>query len=81
LILSLFCSAIAFLFFSTAIKKEGIAKTNIFSNIVPIVTFILAAIMGQERFLFIKFIAVFIVVGGLILAQKQSGKKELIGNL
>jgi drug/metabolite transporter (DMT)-like permease len=71
LILSFFCSAIAFLFFSTAIKTGGIVKTNIFSNIVPIVTFILAAIMGQEYFSFIKFMAVFIVVGGLILAQRQ----------
>ena len=71
LILAFFCSAIAFLFFSTAIKTGGIVKTNIFSNIVPIVTFILAAIMGQEHFSFIKFMAVFIVVGGLILAQKR----------
>ena len=71
LILSFFCSAIAFLFFSTAIKTGGIVKTNIFCNIVPVVTFILAAIMGQEHFSFIKFMAVFIVVGGLILAQKR----------
>ncbi|MDR0311189.1 MAG: DMT family transporter [Acidobacteriota bacterium] len=71
LILSFFCSAIAFLFFSSAIKTGGIVKTNIFSNIVPIVTFILAAIMGQEYFSFVKFMAVFIVVGGLALAQRQ----------
>jgi len=71
LILSFFCSAIAFLFFSTAIKTRGIVKTNIFSNIVPIVTFILAAMMGQEYFSFVKFTAVFVVVGGLMLAQKQ----------
>jgi len=74
LILSFFCSAIAFLLFSTAIKTGGIVKTNIFSNIVPIVTFILAAIMGQEHFSLIKFTAVFIVVGGLILAQKQKSQ-------
>jgi drug/metabolite transporter (DMT)-like permease len=71
LILSFFCSAIAFLFFSTAIKSGGIVKTNIFSNIVPVVTFILAAVMGQEYFSFIKFMAVFIVIGGLIMAQKR----------
>ena len=71
LILSFFCSAIAFLFFANAIKIGGIAKTNVFSNIVPIVTFILAAVAGQEYFSFIKLIAVFIVVAGLILAQRQ----------
>ena len=71
LVLSLFCSTIAFLFFSAAIKTGGIVKTNIFSNIVPIVTFILATIMGQEKFSLIKISAVFIVVGGLILTQKQ----------
>ena len=71
LILSFFCSAIAFLFFANAIKIGGIVKTNIFSNIVPIVTFILAAIAGQEHFSPIKFMAIFIVVGGLILAQFQ----------
>ena len=70
LILSFFCSAIAFLFFSTAIKAGGIVRTNIFSNVVPIVTFILAAIAGQELFSFIKFTAVFIVVAGLILTQR-----------
>ena len=72
LILSFLCSAIAFLFFANAIKIGGIAKTNVFSNIVPIVTFILAAVAGQEYFSFIKLIAVFIVVTGLILAQWQS---------
>jgi drug/metabolite transporter (DMT)-like permease len=71
LILSFLCSAIAFLFFANAIKIGGIAKTNVFSNIVPIVTFILAAVAGQEYFSFIKLIAVFIVVAGLILAQRQ----------
>ena len=76
LILSFFCSAIAFLFFSTAIKTGGIVRTNIFSNIVPVITFILAAIMGQEYFSYIKFLAVFIVVGGLILAQKQVNFKR-----
>ena len=76
LILSFFCSAIAFLFFSTAIKTGGIVRTNIFSNIVPVITFILAAIMGQEHFSYIKFLAVFIVVGGLILAQKQVNFKR-----
>ena len=75
LILSFFCSAIAFLFFSTAIKMGGIAKTNVFSSIVPIVTFILAAMAGQENFSFIKLTAVFIVVGGLMLSQRQSPVK------
>jgi len=70
LILSFFCSAIAFLFFSNAIKIGGIAKTNVFSNIVPIVTFILAAAAGQEYFSPVKFMAIFIVVGGLILASR-----------
>ena len=74
LILSFFCSAIAFLFFANAIKIGGIAKTNVFSNIVPIVTFILAAIAGQEYFSFIKLSAVFIVVGGLVLAQRQNSR-------
>ena len=76
LILSIFCSAIAFLFFAHAIKIGGIAKTNVFSNIVPIVTFIIAAIAGQEYFSSVKFIAIFIVVGGLVLAQKQNETVE-----
>jgi drug/metabolite transporter (DMT)-like permease len=74
LILSFFCSAVAFLFFSTAIKTGGIVKTNVFSNIVPIVTFIFAAAAGQEYFSFIKLLAVFVVVGGLILAQRQNSR-------
>jgi drug/metabolite transporter (DMT)-like permease len=72
LTLSFFCSAIAFLFFANAIKIGGIAKTNVFSNIVPIVTFIFAAATGQEYFSFVKLSAVFIVVGGLVLAQRQN---------
>jgi len=75
LILSFFCSAIAFLFFANAIKIGGIAKSNVFSNIVPIVTFILAAIAGQEYFSPVKFLAIFIVVGGLILAQRNQVKE------
>ncbi|MCL2877158.1 MAG: DMT family transporter [Acidobacteria bacterium] len=74
LILSFFCSAAAFLFFANAIKIGGIARTNVFSNIVPIVTFILAAIAGQEYFSPVKFAAIFIVVGGLILAQKHQNR-------
>ena len=78
LILAFFCSAIAFLLFSTAIKTGGIVKTNIFSNIVPVVTFILAAITGQEYFSFIKFMAVFMVVAGLILTQKHQNLKPSV---
>ena len=72
LILAFFCSFVAFLFFANAIKIGGIAKTNVFSSIVPIVTFILAALAGQEYFSFTKLLAVFIVVGGLILTQRQN---------
>jgi drug/metabolite transporter (DMT)-like permease len=79
LILSFFCSAIAFLFFANAIKIGGIAKTNVFSNIVPIVTFIIAAIAGQEYFSPVKFAAIFIVVGGLMLAQKRNIHREEAG--
>jgi drug/metabolite transporter (DMT)-like permease len=67
--LAVFASTFAFLFFVFSIKNLGIARTNVFVNLIPVFTAILAYLILKERFTILKVIGIFIVIGGLIFTQ------------
>lgn len=74
LILGLFCSALAYMFYNYGIRQLGASAACIFTNAIPIFSLCAAIIMGQENFRWTKAAGVGIVVLGVVLAQ-QKGKE------
>jgi drug/metabolite transporter (DMT)-like permease len=67
--LALFGSGLAFIFFIYSVKKIGIAKTNVFTNLIPVFTAISAYFILDEKFTAIKMLGILVVLSGLILSQ------------
>jgi len=68
--LAVFCSALAFIFYILAVRKIGVAKSSVFSNLIPIITAVISYFLLDERFTTQKIAGIAIVVFGLILTQK-----------
>lgn len=70
--LAVLCSCVAFLFWVTAIRNLGIAKANIFSALIPAVSAVGAAMMGQESITVLAVAGIAIVIAGVIIAQRSA---------
>jgi drug/metabolite transporter (DMT)-like permease len=71
LYLAALCSSLAFILFINSIKALGIARANIFTTLVPVVSAFGAYILGHEMMSLRKIIGIVIVVAGVIIAQRQ----------
>ncbi len=71
LALAVLCSCVAFLFWVTSIARLGMMKANIFSALIPAVSAVGAAAMGQEEITVISVAGIAIVIVGVIIAQKN----------
>jgi drug/metabolite transporter (DMT)-like permease len=69
--LSVFASTFAFLFFIEGIKTLGIAKTVVFTNLIPLVTVIFAFILLSEPLPILKAGGIGITILGLFMAQSK----------
>ncbi len=72
LMLSVFASVVAFVLFAGAVRQVGVARTNVFVNLIPVFTAILSWFILDEIISFPKWIGISIVVAGLFVSQ--SGK-------
>ena len=70
--LGVFGSGICFIIMAMAIRELGAAKSNIFANIIPVVTAILAFLLVKEAMPLLKILGIFIVILGLLLSQISS---------
>ncbi len=68
----LFALNFAFLVWYTAVQKLGPARTSIYSNAVPLVAMITAAIFLGEPITGSKLVGVAAVLGGVVLTRFQS---------
>lgn len=75
-LLAIFCSTLAFMFYLIGIRRFGIGKSTIFTNFIPIVTAILSFFLLKESFPWYKVLGIVTVIGGIFLVQK---KKEVRG--
>lgn len=75
LYLSVLCSSIAFILFINSIKALGVARANIFTAMVPVVSAYAAFVMGQDTMNIRKAVGVIIVVAGVIIAQRKKKNK------
>jgi drug/metabolite transporter (DMT)-like permease len=69
--LAILCSCLAFLFWVTSIARLGMMKANIFSALIPAVSAIGAAAMGQEEITAITVTGIAVVIAGVIIAQRN----------
>ncbi len=77
--LAIFGSSFAFIFFTFAIQKIGIGKANAFTNLIPVITAVIAYFVLDEILNMNKITGILLVIGGLFLSQiKASGLKNKI---
>ena len=69
--LAVLCSCVAFVFWVTSIAQLGMMKANIFSALIPAVSAIGAAALGQEEITVITITGIAVVIAGVIIAQKN----------
>lgn len=67
--LAVFGSSLAFIFFTFAIKKIGVTKSNAFTNAIPVLTAIFAFFMLGETLTAIKMGGIGLVIAGLFMSQ------------
>lgn len=75
IMLSIFSSTLAFMFYSMAVKKIGISRSAVFTNAIPIFTAITAFFLTGELLSLYKMIGILIIIVGVCLTQIE--KKEI----
>lgn len=76
--LGVFASGIAFLFYIKGLKEIGVAKTNIFVNIIPVFAAFFSYIYLDEPMTLKIITGITVVVAGLFISQWK-GMKEIFG--
>jgi len=69
LYLGVFGSGICFILLTIGIREFGAAKSNIFANMIPVVTAIVSVILLKEAMPAMKIIGIAITIGGLLMSQ------------
>ena len=72
LMLTVFCSSLAFVLYVIALQKIGLARANIFTNLVPIITAIAAYFIIDEKFTLYKILGMLVVIAGVFLVQRPA---------
>ncbi len=80
LCLAVFASSLAFIFFAMVIRRLGVSRANVYSNLIPIFTAIFSFFIIGEQFTSRKVIGMVIVIGGVFLAQIRFNKKLISKN-
>ena len=79
LMLAVFASVVAFVLFAGVVREIGVARTNVFVNLIPVFTAILAWFILNERLTFYKWAGILVVVSGLFLSQWNKHRKKSLG--
>ncbi|NJK87090.1 MAG: DMT family transporter, partial [Bacteroidales bacterium] len=67
--LAVFGSVVAFILFVFAMKTIGIARANVFANLIPVFTALFSFILLNETFNTIKIMGMVIVISGVVMSQ------------
>lgn len=71
LALTLLCSCLSFACWIASIRRLGMTKTNIFSALIPAVSALGAAMLGQEEVTLMTISGIAVVISGVIIAQRN----------
>ncbi|NQU54176.1 MAG: DMT family transporter [Bacteroidetes bacterium] len=78
ILLAVFSSTLAFVFFTQSIRQIGITRSNTFINLIPVFVAIFSYLILKEELGFQKIIGIVIVVAGLFFAQLK--RRPVNGN-
>lgn len=67
--LSVFASVVAFILFAGAVRQVGVARTNVFVNLIPVFTAVFSCILLDEIISIPKWLGISIVILGLFISQ------------
>lgn len=77
--LAFFGSSFAFIFFTFSVQKIGVAKSSAFTNVIPVITAVIAYFILGEIINMNKILGISLVIGGLFLSQiKMSNLRDRI---
>ncbi len=74
--LAVFASAIAFIFFTYAVKNIGVNRTNVFINLIPVFVAVLAFFILGDRLSLQNMIGIGVTIAGLFLSQIKKRKRK-----
>ena len=81
ILLAVFSSTLAFVFFTQSVRQIGVTRSNTFINLIPVFVAVFSFIILNEELGVQKIIGIIIVVAGLFLAQlkqkSKNGKPEV----
>lgn len=75
IMLAIFASVLAFVLFASVVRKIGIAKTNVFVNLIPVFTAVFSWLLLKQYLTFSQWIGIAVVVAGLFVSQLSRKKK------
>jgi drug/metabolite transporter (DMT)-like permease len=67
--MALFASTLAFVFITYVIRNLGMSRTNLFVNLIPVFTAVIAYFVLKESFPFAKILGIIIVIVGLMISE------------
>lgn len=72
IVLGVFPSSLSYMFFAYSVREIGINQASIFSNLIPVITAIIAFYFMDESLPFLKIIGILIVIFALSISQIKS---------
>lgn len=72
LVLGVFCSTLAYVFYNIGVARLGATAACIFTNVIPAFSLVAAILIGQEQLTWSKPVGMVIVIVGVVLAQLRS---------
>jgi len=75
LMLAIFASVLAFVLFANVVRKVGIAKTNVFVNLIPVFTAVFSWLLLGQQLEFNQWVGIVVVVSGLFVSQLSRKRK------
>jgi drug/metabolite transporter (DMT)-like permease len=67
--LAVLCSSLAFILFTMAVRQIGVARSNVFANLIPVFTGVFSFMVIAEQLGTQKILGILVVVAGLFLSQ------------
>ncbi len=67
--LGILCSSVAFVLYAYSIKHIGVIKSNLYTNLVPVIASLAAFFILKESFTLQKIIGMIIVIFGVVLSE------------
>jgi len=78
ILLAVFSSTLAFVFFTQSVRQIGVNRSNTFINLIPVFVAIFSFLILKEELGLQKIIGITIVVAGLFLAQVKRNPRKSI---